>query len=97
MSERKYHLSDVESHFASIIDVIKSGEAQGISAIDLIKANHCLWCWVFAHGSQFVNKLLMPDKKDISLVEPFWSICAEYGFNLTQEQKQEIFEDFIND
>lgn len=95
MAKRINTLSDVESNLESTAKALKEVSDSSISIVDLLKAQHSLMCWVFAHGSSFIQKVLRDP--DIKFVEPFWSLCSHYGFELTEEQKQEIFQDFLED
>lgn len=87
--DRCFTLADVEPNIQSIVEAMQRENLDDI--VTLLKFNHTLLNWVDAHHMlERVHNL-----QDIKLVEPFWSLLECYGIKLTDEQKAEIFQNFI--
>jgi hypothetical protein len=88
---RRYTLADVEVNIQSVVGVMEKEKIDDV--VGLLELNHTLWYWVEAH--HMLEKI--HNLQDIKLVEPFWNLSECYGIKLTDEQKAEIFQNFIED
>jgi hypothetical protein len=88
---RRYTLADVEPNIESVVRAMREEKIDDV--VGLLELNHTLWYWVEAH--HMLEKI--HNTKDIKLVEPFWNLLECHGIKLTDEQKAEIFQNFIED
>jgi hypothetical protein len=88
---RRYTLADVEPNIESVVRAMKEEKIDDV--VGLLKLNHTLWYWVEAH--HMLDKI--HNSEDIKVVEPFWNLLECHGIKLTDEQKAEIFQNFIED
>ncbi len=91
----RYTLEDVRRNIQSVISCKKEENLEDITIAELLKFNHTLMWWAMAMGASFTMKLY--DGKDISLINLFWMLLEEYGICLTQEEKIDVFENFLDD
>jgi hypothetical protein len=86
----KYTLADLQPNIESIV---RAKKEENIKPCLALQANATLWVWADAHN--MTQKIIT--SKDIALVEPFWGLLETFDIKLTDEEKKEIFQNFLED
>jgi len=84
----RYTMADVRANLLAVEDTSKENSEYPL--VTLLEANHSLMAWAIA-TNKFGQHLTIKD------CHGFWQLCQEYGFELTDEEKQEILDDFLRD
>jgi len=86
----KYTLMNVQENLEAVVRATKE---ENIPPSLTLQASHTLWIWAEAHN--MIDRIT--SSKDAELIEPFWGLCESYGIQLSDKEKNEIFENFLED
>lgn len=95
MSLEQTTMIEAKARLASNMASVKEAhvEIPDYSIEYLMEANHTLMSWLAATGlMEYVHSL-----DDMPLLKPFWNQLERLDYQFTEEEKEEILKDYLED
>ncbi len=84
---------DLSSVERNIVSIMEAHFIEGIPVNLLMQANHLLFAWMYHHKlSDKFNSL-----EDRQLLEAFWGLCSRYFIDLTEDEKVQVMQHYLDD